>query len=423
MPGHLSTDQTYKRLLANVAALLLLNCGAPAENAANLHLGGMSDAMPPEDASVDAYDATSTGPHDASVPDVHVPNDAHMQPDVVHTVLPCSSLSAVGTWEQITPPCGDLKNGYGTQAFVVDPLNAGTVYVGYYSPDGATGCGIWKTKDCGATWSHINTGANGASIDGANHWTIAIDPVDSQVIYTANGYGVSGVFKSTNGGVDWTQILPANIASVFIDNGFVERITIDPTNHLHLLVSPHFTCQNGHTQCLLESMDGGATWTILDGAPSAGEDSGQIMLDSNTWLYAGTSGLYRTSNAGMSWTQVFPDWIYDSVYKTVGGTYLAMSAQDGVLQSTDTIKWTAIPNSPSNARALIGDGTSVFTSSRNVAAPYHPYSFASESNPTNWATYPSPLLPNGGWLLGYDSSHHILYASTESNGFWRVVTK
>jgi hypothetical protein len=32
-----------------------------------------------------------------------------------------------------------------------------------------------------------------------------IDPTDAKVMYANSGYGVSGIFKSTNGGVYWTQ--------------------------------------------------------------------------------------------------------------------------------------------------------------------------------------------------------------------------
>jgi hypothetical protein len=341
---------------------------------------------------------------------------------MVHTVGKCDSLGTVGQWEDVTPPGGALASGSITQAFVVDPIHAGTVYLGWghggSTPTDKTG--VWKTTDCGATWAHVSTGKNGKDIDSAGHWAMAIDFANPDVLYTANGYGTSGVFKSTNGGVDWQQMFPADIGSQFIDGGFIERITIDPTDHLHLIVSPHFSCTDGKS-CLAETKDGGTTWRILRGTPDSGEDTGQMMIDSKVWLWGGTfMGLYRTSDGGGSWTQVGNGNSSDSLYVAKDGSYF-VAHPFGVLHSKDSITWTVLPNSP-GGRALIGDGTSVFTSNRNDSAK--PYYSGSESNPTTWSAYGvSANVTKGGWIVGYDYDHHILYSSTESKGFWRVVTK
>ena len=53
-----------------------------------------------------------------------------------------------------------------------------------------------------------------------------------------NGYAsVGGIFKSTDGGVNWNQISPTSIMNATQYAGFVEKLTMDPTNHLHLLAS------------------------------------------------------------------------------------------------------------------------------------------------------------------------------------------
>jgi hypothetical protein len=340
------------------------------------------------------------------------------------TVLPCDQVAAVGTWENITPPGVDLSKRV-SQAFVLDPVHPGTVYAGFGNLNLTPGAGsaIWKTSDCGATWTVADTGTSATDLDNGMPWTMAIDFVDPQVLYTISGYGTMGVFKSTNGGVDWNQILPADIASVLVDGGFIERVTMDPTNNQHLIVTPHFNCQNGHSNCMLETTDSGGTWRIIDGTPDSGEDSGQVMVDSKTWYWMNPTGIFRTTNGGSSWSQVYSGWSFESYYRSPLGPYYIMSAQNGVLQSNDGVSWTAIPNSPSG-RALIGDGTTLFTSNRNAYSdPYKPYSSAPESNPATWATYPSPAVTQGGWLLHYDASHGILYSSAEHAGFWRVRTK
>ena len=63
----------------------------------------------------------------------------------------------------------------------------------------------------------------GSALDKGRQWTMAIDPVNSSVLYANSGYGPAGLYKSTNGGVDWTQILPPSIMSVFDAGGFARR--------------------------------------------------------------------------------------------------------------------------------------------------------------------------------------------------------
>ena len=81
-------------------------------------------------------------------------------------VLPCRSLPASPspTWERITPP-GDVGD---SQCVRVHPSEAGTVFVMMHK--GGNGAhyptdGLYKSKDCGATWSSlINTGTNGDTV-------------------------------------------------------------------------------------------------------------------------------------------------------------------------------------------------------------------------------------------------------------------
>lgn len=333
--------------------------------------------------------------------------------DAMPQPLPCAE-SELDQWEDITPPGVDF-----VQDFVLDPLHPGVVYLG-----GGQGFGMWRSSDCGATWTKINTGDGAADIDGGGHWTVAIDHVEPNVLYTANGYGAFGLYKSTNGGTDWYQIVDPTSLSALQFGGFVERVTVDPTDHQHLLVSPHFECENGHVDCFIESMDAGATWTIRDDQAPISEDSSQIMLDSQTWFVSGTDGLRRTGDGGQSWQVAHAGWVTDSFYRAPDGRLFTTALDQGVLVSTDDgVSWTAIPDSPRH-RGLVGDGVYLYTSDRNASdTPYQPYHRAPLADPTTWEPYPSPDVLRGGWRLHYDDAHGILYSSTEDQGFWRVRTK
>jgi hypothetical protein len=339
-----------------------------------------------------------------------------------HVVGKCDGLGAVGAWENITPPQVVLDNGdpnnFGVNCFVLDPQNSGTIYLG------TSAQGIFKSTDCGATWVHINTGTSGVQLDKGRQWTMVIDPVDPQVIYTVAGYGTNGLFKTTNGGVDWKQIFPPDVAAAFIFNGFTARVVMDPTDHLHIVATPHFTCQGNHSMgCMLESEDGGTTWKAIENTPSAAEGTGVILLDRTTWLWADPfGGLWRTTDRGGSWKQVYKGNAWDSIYRQKNGTYLVSSAGQGVLESTDGISWTVAAHSH-NSRGIIGDGINVYTSNDQVNnAKYQPYWFAPESDTTNWKQFASPPMTRGGLTLRYDPDHHLLYSTNDLAGFWRIVT-
>ena len=137
--------------------------------------------------------------------------------DDTHVVLPCESLAPGGEWENITPsdvsldPAFDTPAGenYGVHSFVIDPTNTANVFLG------TSAQGIYKTSNCGATWSKVNTVENADIIDGGRQWTFVIDPSDPQTMYTNTGYGASNAWKSTNGGTDWKQLVdPAYAAAL-----------------------------------------------------------------------------------------------------------------------------------------------------------------------------------------------------------------
>jgi photosystem II stability/assembly factor-like uncharacterized protein len=333
-------------------------------------------------------------------------------------VRPCNAsgpAAAVGTWENITPAGipQNSANDYGSNSFVINPRDTATVYLG------SNGHGVFKTTDCGATWIKISTGAGSAALDGGRQWSMVIDPIEPNVLYTISGYGPGGVYKSRDGGVSWTQILTKDVTQYTPYGGFIERVTMDPTDNRHLLVSFHTPCEGPYApDCFAETSDAGTTWRLIKVSAPNAEDGGQIMLDRKTWLFGSTfGGIWRTGDGGTTWARVTSEYASDSLYQTKSGTYL-VAGPNGILQSADCISWSKLPNSP-GARALAGDGTTVYSVDRYNRPFYHQ---ALESSLTSWREYPS-TVSKGGWMLKYDPDHRLLYSSNESAGFWRVLTK
>jgi photosystem II stability/assembly factor-like uncharacterized protein len=356
---------------------------------------------------------------------------------VVPIVGACTALPAAGKWEQITPKGVSLP-----RAVVIDPFDTATIWVGA-APAGsgqpAGQGGLYKSTDCGSTWSHVNTGAHGAEIDNARLWSLAVDPVDKGVVYVVGAYGPGGLWKSTNGGVDWAQLFPATSElAKTVQYNFVGSVSMGPENHLHLVVGTHADCTGQYAPtCMAESLDGGATWKIFTTPflKGWGEQTGPYVLDATTLVFQTlTDGLWLTTDHGANWTNVTPagvsgatggEYTHRPLAPSKDGSfYLPSYNQGGLLRSTDVGRsWSRVANAPHGSYELgiaIGGG-SLYLGDYNGKT----YAVTKEADPTVWTTIASPPPPadaEGPKALEYDETHHLLYSSNVSGGLWRVVT-
>jgi hypothetical protein len=258
-------------------------------------------------------------------------------------------------------------------------------------------------------------------------WSAVIDPTTTSTIYALTGYGPSGLWKSMNAGVDWDQTFPADTDMP----GFVERVSMDPTNSAHLVVSFHADCSPPHTPaCLGETKDGGVTWNIVD-FPSAlegaaGEGTGVILLNATTWLYT-SSRLYYTADAGMTWAVAASSGVGVTLFQTPNGAYY-LGAGGGVITSCNGASWMPIANSGTLLDAVVGDGSRLFAFAGFYAPTGSNFIWsATYGNPASWTVLSTPGLPAhltaGANGASYDTAHHLMYAAVQSEGLWRVVTR
>jgi len=201
---------------------------------------------------------------------------------------------------------------------------------------GATGGGIWKTKDGGREWENISDGYFGGSIG-----AIAVSKSDPNVIYVGGGEktvrgNVSsgyGIWKSVDAGKTWQ-------ASGLPQSRHVPRIVIHPTNHnivyagvLGNIYKP--TQERG----VYKSTDGGKTWkkTLFSNEHSGVVDlimdpTNPRILYASTWRVQRTpyslssggegSALWKSTDSGETWTEIsvnkgFPEGILGIIGITV----------------------------------------------------------------------------------------------------------
>ncbi len=225
-------------------------------------------------------------------------------------------------------PVFDNEGSYSIGTILLDPKNPNIVWVGTGENNSQRsvgyGDGVYKSEDGGRTWRNVG-------LKPSEHIArIAIDPRDSNVVYVAaqgplwGPGGERGLYKSTDGGKSWKQILKIS------DDTGVTDIQIDPANPDVLLSAAwqrrrHFyTLVNGGPESAIhKSTDGGATWRKIRSGGLPTTEMGRIGLAASPvqagMVYARiesnseNAGIYRSLDFGESWTKM-SSYIGQSMY-------------------------------------------------------------------------------------------------------------
>lgn len=124
---------------------------------------------------------------------------------------------------------------------------------------GATGGGVWRTTNAGATWENISD--EHFEVGTIGH--VAVAPSDPNVIYVGTGeapirgvttsHGI-GVYKSTDAGKTWEHL--------GLDKaGQISRVEVHPTNPDHAYVAVQGTIWGpSEERGVYRTTDGGLTW-------------------------------------------------------------------------------------------------------------------------------------------------------------------
>ena len=179
---------------------------------------------------------------------------------------------------------------------VIDPVDTNTVYAG------AACGGLWVSHDNGATWTSNTDNFPSLSIS-----DIAVYPGNTQTIYAATG--------DKYGNVEYGQGL---------DNIFWGGL---------------------YSAGVVKSLDGGATWAMTGlGFVQSLRDQVQRLLvyptSANVVLAASSSGIYRTSDGGISWNHVYNSNIYSMEFKPgQPQTVYAMNNNDLIVSYDAGVTW------------------------------------------------------------------------------------
>ena len=177
---------------------------------------------------------------------------------------------AIPTWTSIKPEIG---SGEPISAIAVAPGNSDVIYVGHN--DGS----LYKTTDgtqAAPTWELIGD----TQLPQRYLMRIAIDPLNTQIVYASfGGYSSNNLWKSVDGGVNWSDSSGTGMTS--IPSAPIRSIAIHPSTTNQLYV--------GTEVGVFTSEDSGATWNATNDGPA------NVSVDELRWvgdetLYAATHG-------------------------------------------------------------------------------------------------------------------------------------
>jgi murein DD-endopeptidase MepM/ murein hydrolase activator NlpD/photosystem II stability/assembly factor-like uncharacterized protein len=236
------------------------------------------------------------------------------------TTMDGANFLASSRWTTNGPSVTSLAT---VTSLAIDPSNPNIVYagVGSYLHD-FPAAGVFKSTNGGKNWSAVNNGLGNADVG-----ALAIDPANPTTIYVGTyvhgGTEIGGVFKSTDGGNNWS---PKNTG--LDDSLNVNALAIDSSNSniIYAGTSPYSFFGGG----VFKSTDGGSNWSKIN-AGITRDYIKAIAIDPTkpTTLYAGSNtlggGMFKSTDGGSNWT---------SIASGLTQTYVNAIAIDPVMPTT-----------------------------------------------------------------------------------------
>lgn len=261
------------------------------------------------------------------------------------------TVDAGATWHPIFD--GQTVSSIG--AIAVAPSNPQIIYVG--TGEGALrgnitwGGGVFRSADGGMTWT--NVGLKDSRQIGA----LIVDPQNPDVVLVAaigHAFGPNserGVFRTADGGKSWQRVLYKDEFSGAID------VTFDPHNARVVYAAlwqvrrqPWNFSSGGPGSGLYRSTDGGLTWSQLSGhglpagilgridVAVSGADSKRVYA----MIEAKDGGLYRSDDGGATWHRSTDDgrlrqraWYFSKITADPKSVDTVYALNTGMLKSVD----------------------------------------------------------------------------------------
>lgn len=238
------------------------------------------------------------------------------------------AVASGGVWKTTNKgttfqPIFDNYGSYSIGCVEIDPNNKNVVWVGTGENNSqravSYGDGVYKSIDGGKSFKKMG-------LETSEHIAkIFIDPRNSDIIFVAaqgplwRKGGERGLYKSEDGGENWTLVLGPNNPKEISDNTGVSDLVTDPRNPDVMYASTYqrrrhvYTLINGGPEgAVYKSVDAGKTWNKLtNGLPGGlvGRIGLAISPVNPDFVYAiveaseGRGGFFKSEDRGASWTK------------------------------------------------------------------------------------------------------------------------
>ena len=298
---------------------------------------------------------------------------------------------------------------------------------------------VYRSVNAGDTWQQLT---NGLPTSGKYRCELALSttPGTLYVVYGDSNYGYGGVYRSTNGGNNWTLMSTtpnimgwSNVGSGTGGQAWYDlSIACDPNSENTIYV--------GGVN-IWKSTNGGSTWSIVGHWYGAGStpyvhaDHHHAIFRPNTsQLYVGTDGgVYKSTNGGSSWSHLNDGMNITQYYKISQSTsdsavVLAGAQDNGSHLRSSTYNWSEVTGGDGmdNGVDAVNDNlmyTSIyygsFYKSTNGGSFFSSINTLSASGSGNWVTpfQVDPVTTNTAYA-GFKK----LWKTTNAGASWSATS-
>jgi photosystem II stability/assembly factor-like uncharacterized protein len=237
---------------------------------------------------------------------------------------------------------GIQETSLGVQCFAIHPTNPSIALVAIFDGVADSPVGVYKTTDQGNNWVASNTG-----MDVKNVLSLAYIPSNPNIVLAGSSFtiltslGPSKIYKSTDGGSNWTVSTGTPIDPAAINP--IRFLSVSTLNNNHVFAGTFMNTTDGGAYF---STDAGSTWTKKwGGAPS----------DVGTLLRSGIIRPGTTNEVYVGLDRSTPTNV--GVWKSVDGGATWASFNGGTMLDTYGIRALIFKDLPANSTLYAGVAT------------------------------------------------------------------